>query len=83
MCVCKIAADRDELVWSSAGHPAPILDSGGTIGALQGTIAPPLGIAPRSRLAEEHRAPRLVATGSCSIPTASRRVVPVPALGSA
>jgi serine phosphatase RsbU (regulator of sigma subunit) len=47
VCVCKIAADRDEIVWSSAGHPAPIVDSGGTIGELQGTIAPPLGVVPR------------------------------------
>ncbi len=48
VCVCKIAADRDELVWSSAGHPAPIVSSGETIGELRGTIAPPLGIAPRA-----------------------------------
>jgi PAS domain S-box-containing protein len=48
VCVCKISAERDELVWSSAGHPAPIVDSSGTIGDLKGIIAPPLGIAPRA-----------------------------------
>jgi serine phosphatase RsbU (regulator of sigma subunit) len=48
VCVCKISADRDEIVWSSAGHPAPIVDSDGAIAELQGTIAPPLGITPRA-----------------------------------
>jgi serine phosphatase RsbU (regulator of sigma subunit) len=47
VCVCKVAADRDEIVWSSAGHPAPIVDSGGSVSELRGTIAPPLGIGPR------------------------------------
>lgn len=48
VCVCKIAADRDEIVWSSAGHPAPIVMSGATTGVLDGTIAPPLGITSRA-----------------------------------
>ncbi len=56
VCVCKISADRDELV-VSAGHPAAIVDSSETIASARNYRAAARHRAPR-RLAEEQRTRR-------------------------
>jgi PAS domain S-box-containing protein len=56
VCVCEIDARATELVWTSAGHPAPIVEANGEIRQLLGDVAPPLGIGPREAWPTNHEA---------------------------
>jgi serine phosphatase RsbU (regulator of sigma subunit) len=47
VCACSISPSRSELVWSSAGHPPPIL-IGSEIREAAGRIGPPLAVSPSS-----------------------------------